>query len=476
MTDYRETGPMAAPARAAAVAAFAALAAVLPATAQESAPPDAGKPDVMLILDASGSMWGQIDGVAKITTAKQAIGATVADLAGQANLGLMAYGHRREGDCADVQVLARTGQNDPAALGALIEGLTPRGKTPIAASLAAAAEAFAPGDRQANVLLVSDGLETCGGDPCAAARALAGRGIETRVHVVGFDLTSEEEAALRCIAEEGGGSYFSASNATEFASAMTEAAATSVAVAPPPPPPPPEPQTTVYFEETFDGPAISETWRVENPDPALAILDGEGALFVAAVGETVYSKAEARNRYVLEEALPDGDFDIVAELRMSSQSYGEGAFVSLYRDPENQIVVGLYMQRGGCGTVPHLFLNNVIGGEDTVFDIRLFDGELADGFCRPPGRAAGDAVLAVMRDEGLVLRLQRRGRKLNAALEVRVPATEESEERVAVVETEAVTALRLAGEASFLLGQYRSANRGEGLFYMDRFALETVTE
>ena len=63
-----------------------------------------GQPQTMLVLDASGSMWGQIGGQPKITIARQAIGAMLDDWSG-GDLGLMAYGHRRKGDCADIEVL-----------------------------------------------------------------------------------------------------------------------------------------------------------------------------------------------------------------------------------------------------------------------------------------------------------------------------------------------------------------------------------
>ncbi|MEM7566999.1 MAG: VWA domain-containing protein, partial [Pseudomonadota bacterium] len=277
--------------------------------------PDASRPDLLFILDGSGSMWGQIDGVAKITTAKQALTALAADLAGTTNLGLMAYGHRREGDCGDTQVLLSTGQYEPRVIADMVEGVSPRGKTPIAASLLAAPQAFTAGDRTSEILLISDGLETCGGDPCAAAASLRAQGVQTRVHVVGFDLTAEEQAALSCIAEEGGGLYLTADTAEELGDALQQVAeATQVEEAPPLPPVEPEPvpepspepvaptpsEPTVVFEETFDGPAISESWSVENPAPELATLNGEGALFVAAIGETTYRMAEARNRYVLD--------------------------------------------------------------------------------------------------------------------------------------------------------------------------------
>ena len=60
----------------------------------------------MLILDGSGSMWGRIDGRPKIEIARESVDGMLADWPEERGIGLMAYGHRREGDCSDIEVLA----------------------------------------------------------------------------------------------------------------------------------------------------------------------------------------------------------------------------------------------------------------------------------------------------------------------------------------------------------------------------------
>ena len=65
--------------------------------------------NMLFILDGSNSMWGQVDGVAKIETAKNVLGDLLADLPQDTKVGLMAYGHRAEGDCNDVETLAGIG-------------------------------------------------------------------------------------------------------------------------------------------------------------------------------------------------------------------------------------------------------------------------------------------------------------------------------------------------------------------------------
>jgi Ca-activated chloride channel family protein len=75
---------------------------------------------------------------------------------------------------------------------------------------------------ETTVVLVSDGKETCEGDPCALVKELKASGIKFTMHVVGFDVTPEETKQLECIAKAGGGEYFAAKNAGEFKKAAEE--------------------------------------------------------------------------------------------------------------------------------------------------------------------------------------------------------------------------------------------------------------
>ena len=77
------------------------------AAAEESAAP-AG---LVLVLDASGSMWGQIEGKNKIVIAREVMGGLIDGLADDQEVGLVAYGHRREGDCADIELVTRSGRS-----------------------------------------------------------------------------------------------------------------------------------------------------------------------------------------------------------------------------------------------------------------------------------------------------------------------------------------------------------------------------
>ncbi len=132
----------------------------------------------ILIYDASGSMWGQLDGgVTKVEVARDVIGDFFASRNNSIPLGVIAYGHNRRGDCADIQVIADVGVNNPSELSTRLNSLNPRGMTPITDSLSLAASMIPPTAESADIILVTDGLETCDADPCALAAKLAQEGV-----------------------------------------------------------------------------------------------------------------------------------------------------------------------------------------------------------------------------------------------------------------------------------------------------------
>lgn len=176
--------------------------------------------DTMIVLDASGSMWGQIEGEAKISIAKTVVGDVLMDWDRDTGLGLIAYGHRREGDCGDIETIVPVAKETAATVSTKVKSLNPKGKTPITESMRQAAKALNYTENGATVILVSDGLETCNADPCALAKELEAEGIDFTAHIIGFGLKEEEFKALQCIATETGGQYFTANTADELAGAF----------------------------------------------------------------------------------------------------------------------------------------------------------------------------------------------------------------------------------------------------------------
>lgn len=185
--------------------------------------PAAGRVAVMFILDASGSMWGRIEGTAKIAIAKEVMTELIQDLPDDADAGLVAYGHRRKGDCNDVEELVPLKPVDKSALTARIQAISPKGKTPITLSVRKTAEKLKGVEDETLIILVSDGKETCEGHPCALVKELKQAGIRFTLHVIGFDVTEEERVQLECMARAGGGEYFTAKSAQEFRVAAKKA-------------------------------------------------------------------------------------------------------------------------------------------------------------------------------------------------------------------------------------------------------------
>ena len=218
--------------------AFAfALALVLstPALAAEGqAPSQPRYAQVEVILDASGSMKANLPGgQSRLEAAKKAIEEFAAGLPRGFDLALRAYGHtaaRERHDCEDTEILLPFGRLDEnrKRLSAILRPVTARGYTPITWVLGVAAKDFppdAPGERI--IVLVSDGRETCAGDPCATAKALSAAGVKRLVvHTVGFGVDEAARAELTCIASVTGGRYFDATDVASLAAALATAVIT----------------------------------------------------------------------------------------------------------------------------------------------------------------------------------------------------------------------------------------------------------
>ena len=169
---------------------------------------DARGQNIIFILDASGSMASQFQGKVKIEVAKEALAGLIRDLPSGINTGLVVFGHRQKSDCNDVEELSPLGPLEKGALTGKIKTINPKGMTPITLSVQKVAESLKSVEGESTIILVSDGEETCKGDPCAMVRSLKESGIKFTMHVIGFDVSEKEKAQLACIAEAGGGFLF----------------------------------------------------------------------------------------------------------------------------------------------------------------------------------------------------------------------------------------------------------------------------
>lgn len=177
--------------------------------------------NTLLILDASGSMWGRVEGRSKIETARDVIVDLLATNPVSQRLGLMSYGHRRKGDCTDIELLVPPAAGTSRSIQSKVMSIKPRGKTPLSASVIEAARTLRSEENKATVILVSDGRETCDYDPCQVARELEQSGVDFTAHMIGFNVTDPIDLSqLRCMADNTGGRFFKAENGEELSQAL----------------------------------------------------------------------------------------------------------------------------------------------------------------------------------------------------------------------------------------------------------------
>lgn len=189
-------------------------------TAQAS--PQNDRPQVMMVLDASRSMWGRVDGRPKVAIAREVIQNLMSEWNPDIDLGLMAYGHRKSGDCEDIELMVPVGPNTASEVNRLVQSIIPEGRTPLSQSLIEAANALNYRTQNANLVLVTDGLETCGKNPCEVARKLQKQGVNFTAHVIGYDLNDAESRQLSCIADSTGGLHLKASSAEQLKDAFNQ--------------------------------------------------------------------------------------------------------------------------------------------------------------------------------------------------------------------------------------------------------------
>jgi hypothetical protein len=258
----------------------------------------------LLILDASGSMWAQVGGKAKVEIAREAVAKMLGTWPQNEALGLMAYGHRRKGDCSDIELLSAPKLIDAAAFKKQVNGLQPKGMTPISAAVRQAAEALKFTEQKATIILVSDGEETCEADPCALGQELENAGIDFTAHVVGFDLPEgKARTQLQCLAKSTGGRYVEARDAAELNKALGEIAQTTDPVpAAAPKDAKPTRGCTLYAGNDFTGESIVIGYTTyENEMPAGWDNRVRSLQCAADAGLYLYNDPDREGEYLMIE-------------------------------------------------------------------------------------------------------------------------------------------------------------------------------
>ncbi|TFL19562.1 vWA domain-containing protein [Jannaschia formosa] len=181
--------------------------------------------DAMVVFDASASMTSQdFDGntIRRIDEARAAVAEVMPRIERTRRIGLVTYG-AGPGECDGISVRFPPIADAAGRLTAEVAAVRPGGLTPLTTAVRTAAEALGPGI----VILVTDGQESCGGAPCALARALPA---DLTVHVIGFkldwtgfartDARPAPDFSGRCLAEQTGGLFVSTRTVQELVAAL----------------------------------------------------------------------------------------------------------------------------------------------------------------------------------------------------------------------------------------------------------------
>jgi Ca-activated chloride channel homolog len=182
--------------------------------------------NVAILLDSSGSMAAKVGSKTKMEIAKEAVRNYASKLPQGSNVMLRVYGQKgsnadsdKKVSCESTEVVYELHTYNEGDFQNSLDQFEPTGWTPIAGVILAAQKDLEGqnGDKAENLIyVVSDGVETCDGDPAAAAKAIADSPAKAQVNVIGFDVNNEGQQSLRKIAQAGGGEYHSVHSAADF--------------------------------------------------------------------------------------------------------------------------------------------------------------------------------------------------------------------------------------------------------------------
>ena len=161
-------------------------------------------PALVIVLDASNSMWGQVNGKTKIEIARTELNKLLAkpEISSQAQV--MVYGSQSKSSCTDIKRLDEGA--DSEALSKAINQIRPLGRSPIGAALKQAASNI---QGQGSIVLISDGTESCDQDPCVITKELKQQQPGLKIYAVSLQ-TENQNQTLTCIAESSGTDVLSA--------------------------------------------------------------------------------------------------------------------------------------------------------------------------------------------------------------------------------------------------------------------------
>jgi Ca-activated chloride channel homolog len=190
------------------------------------------KKNVVILIDSSGSMAAEVSGGQKMALAKEAVSKFAAGFPDDANISLRVYGHKGTGSdedkklsCSSDELIYEPNTYDQASFDKALTQFKPSGWTPLGSSLKSAYEDLKQkaGDNTENIVyVVSDGVETCDGNPVEEAGKLADSDLKATVNIIGFDVDDKGQEQLKAAAEAGNGKYFTVNSKVELENSLQE--------------------------------------------------------------------------------------------------------------------------------------------------------------------------------------------------------------------------------------------------------------
>ena len=176
----------------------------------------------IIVLDGSRGMWTRIGGQTKVALVRTSLGEAFKTYEDRIAFGLVAFGHRQGKTCVEPELMAKPGELTSKTPGKLLfgAGFKPRLGRSIAAALVEAAKQTPPAGL--DVVLITDGTDTCKANVCATVKSLKQAAPGLRIHVVGFDPKAKQTVkSLACVAQATGGQFLTAANANDLKQDLT---------------------------------------------------------------------------------------------------------------------------------------------------------------------------------------------------------------------------------------------------------------
>ena len=176
--------------------------------------------NAMIVFDSSGSMARRHGGAARIDIARRAAAAVLPSVTNQRRTGLITYGGIDRPACRDVVVRVKLAAGTGREIISVLRHTSALGPTALTLGVRTAADILLQQGAPGVIVLITDGLENCGGNTCALANELRALRPAIRVHVIGFFLDGAETNTLTCLSEATFGTFATANSLKSLEDAL----------------------------------------------------------------------------------------------------------------------------------------------------------------------------------------------------------------------------------------------------------------